>query len=101
MPAYLKELPEPWRGYWFRAVSKTDRGVRYSEDNDGDGRAETNVGRHAFCAYPAEYGKSGTRTYIVDETGCVFSKDLGPEIREGVEQWPGEKPEEKGWSARG
>jgi hypothetical protein len=31
----------------------------------------------AFVAYPAEYGSSGVMTFIVNETGEVYQKDLG------------------------
>jgi hypothetical protein len=32
----------------------------------------------AFLAYPAEYRSSGVMTFIVDESGTVYEKDLGP-----------------------
>jgi hypothetical protein len=31
----------------------------------------------AFVAYPAEYKSSGVMTFIVDEDGVVYQKDLG------------------------
>jgi hypothetical protein len=31
----------------------------------------------AFAAYPAEYRSSGVMTFIVDQDGVVYEKDLG------------------------
>ncbi len=33
----------------------------------------------AFIAYPAEYRSSGVMTFIVDESGVIYEKDLGPD----------------------
>ena len=35
-------------------------------------------GGFALVAYPAEYGNSGVKTFIVNHEGQVFEKDLGP-----------------------
>jgi hypothetical protein len=32
---------------------------------------------YAFVAYPAEYRSSGVMTFIVNEDGVVYQKDLG------------------------
>ena len=32
----------------------------------------------AFVAYPVEYGSSGVMTWIVDKSGIIYQKDLGP-----------------------
>jgi hypothetical protein len=31
----------------------------------------------AFVAYPAEYGSSGVMTFIVNQDGMMYQKDLG------------------------
>ena len=36
------------------------------------------IGGFALVAYPAEYGNSGITTFIVNQDGTVFQKDLGP-----------------------
>ena len=33
----------------------------------------------AFVAYPAEYRNSGVTTFIVNQDGVVYEKDLGPD----------------------
>jgi Protein of unknown function (DUF2950) len=32
----------------------------------------------AFVAYPAEYRFSGAMTFIVNKSGAIYEKDLGP-----------------------
>ena len=36
------------------------------------------TGGFAFVAYPAEYRSSGVMTFIVNESGIIYEKDLGP-----------------------
>ena len=36
------------------------------------------IGGFALIAYPAEYGNSGIMTFMVNQDGTVFQKDLGP-----------------------
>jgi hypothetical protein len=37
------------------------------------------IGGFALVAWPAEYGESGVMTFIVNQQGKVYQKDLGPE----------------------
>jgi hypothetical protein len=32
----------------------------------------------AFVAYPVEYRSSGVKTFIVNQSGVIYEKDLGP-----------------------
>ena len=36
------------------------------------------IGGFAMVAWPAEYGSSGVVTFIVNQQGRVYQKDLGP-----------------------
>ena len=36
------------------------------------------IGGFGLVAYPADYGNSGVMTFIVNQDGEVFQKDLGP-----------------------
>ena len=36
------------------------------------------IGGFALLAYPAKYGDSGIKTFIVNHRGVVYEKDLGP-----------------------
>lgn len=98
-PAYAKDAPAPKHGYWLRAMKTDETGQPYAQDVDGDGKAVTNPAKYAFCAYPAEYGKTGTMSYIVNEEGVVYEMDLGVDAKEGLDGWPAEDPETAGWKA--
>jgi hypothetical protein len=37
------------------------------------------IGGFALVAWPAEYGVSGIKTFIVNQDGIVYEKDLGPQ----------------------
>lgn len=68
--------PIPFNGYFFRILK--------SQGKDAPGGAKSYlvngkmVGGFAFVAYPAEYRSSGVITFIVDQSGVVREKDLGP-----------------------
>jgi hypothetical protein len=71
----LHTPPAPFRGYYFRIVT------RQGKDAPG-GAADYIVGGKmtggfAFVAYPAEYRNSGVMTFIVAKDGVVYQKDLG------------------------
>jgi hypothetical protein len=40
------------------------------------------TGGFAFLAFPAEYRSSGVMTFMVDQDGIVYEKDLGPHTAE-------------------
>ncbi len=71
----LEGAPTPYRGYYFHILERQGRG--------GPGGAKSYVvnGKmtrgFAFVAYPAEYRSSGVMTFIVNEDGMVYEKDLG------------------------
>jgi hypothetical protein len=76
----------PWKGpgqkvsafgYWICAMTTGPDGARYRQDPDGDGQATTNPSRYGFCLYPARYGRATIHTYIIDERGTIWYKDLG------------------------
>jgi hypothetical protein len=66
---------EPFQGYYFRVL----KGQGANEPGGArsyivDGKM---TGGFAFLAYPAEYRSSGVMTFIVDQDGIVYQKDLG------------------------
>jgi hypothetical protein len=67
--------PTPYRGYYYRVLTR--------EGESGRGGAKNYVlnGKmtegFAFLAYPAEYRSSGVMTFIVNQDGVVYQKDLG------------------------
>ncbi|HEU4625940.1 MAG TPA: DUF2950 family protein [Steroidobacteraceae bacterium] len=66
----------PYHGYLFRPLTAQSRHARDGERNylDESGRQ---VGGFALLAYPAEYGRSGVKSFIVNADGIVYEKDLG------------------------
>ena len=67
--------PTPYRGYYYRILTR--------QGKNGPGGAKSYIlnGKmtegFAFLAYPAEYRSSGVMTFIVNEDGVVYQKDLG------------------------
>jgi hypothetical protein len=65
----------PFRGYYFHILTRQGKnGPGGAKDYISDGKM---TGGFAFVAYPAEYGSSGVMTFIVNESGEVFQRDLG------------------------
>jgi len=65
----------PYHGYFYRlltAQSKNAPGGAYSYVINGN-----MVAGFALVAYPAQYGSSGVMTFIVNQNGVVYQKDLG------------------------
>jgi hypothetical protein len=67
--------PTPYRGYYFRVLT------RQGKDASSGAKSYIVNGKmtqgFAFVAYPAEYKSSGVMTFIVNEDGVVYQKDLG------------------------
>jgi Protein of unknown function (DUF2950) len=66
----------PFRGYYFRIVTRQGKHARGGATDYVVGGKMT--GGFAFVAYPAEYRNSGVMTFIVAQDGVVYQKDLGP-----------------------
>jgi hypothetical protein len=67
--------PTPYRGYYYHMLTR--------QGKNGPGGAKSYIvnGKmrkgFAFVAYPAEYRSSGVVTFIVNQDGVVYQKDLG------------------------
>jgi hypothetical protein len=67
--------PLPFDGYFFRILtSQGPHALGGAKNYIIDGKMTGGV---AFVAYPAEYRSSGVATFIVDESGTIYEKDLG------------------------
>ncbi len=67
--------PKPYHGYYYRMLTAQGRhapGGAKSYINDGH-----MTKGFAALAYPAQYGNSGIMTFIVNQSGILFQKDLG------------------------
>jgi hypothetical protein len=68
--------PRPFNGYYYRILASQGRHARGGAKNYRVNGKMT--GGFAFVAYPAEYRSSGVMTFIVNQDGIVYQKDLGP-----------------------
>jgi len=65
----------PYHGYYYRVLKAQGKNARGGEyDYVVDGKM---IGGFALVAYPAEYGSSGIMTFMVNQDGVVYEKDLG------------------------
>jgi hypothetical protein len=90
-----QRLGEPYRGYYFRVLTKqgpTPPGGAYDYVINGN-----MIAGFALVAWPAEYGNSGITTFIVNQQGRVYQKDLGADTGRLVEAMEAYDPGE-GWT---
>ncbi len=67
--------PEPFHGYYFKILTRQGKhapGGKYNYVINGN-----MIGGFALVAWPAEYGNTGIMTFIVNQQGRVYQKDLG------------------------
>ena len=71
---------EPFHGYYFEMLDK--------QGPDANGGAKNYVvngkmtGGFAVLAYPAQYGDSGIMTFMINQNGMLYEKDLGKTTEE-------------------
>jgi hypothetical protein len=66
---------QPFHGYYFKILTRQGKhapGGKYNYVINGN-----MIGGFALVAWPAEYGESGIMTFIVNQQGRVYQKDLG------------------------
>ncbi len=77
------ESRTPYHGYYYRLL--------YAQGPNANGGAKEYfvdgvlTGGFALVAWPADYGASGVQTFIVNQDGVVFQKDLGEDTATVVE----------------
>jgi hypothetical protein len=67
--------PQPYHGYYFKILTRQGKhapGGKYNYVINGN-----MIGGFAMVAWPAEYGESGVMTFIVNQQGRVYQKNLG------------------------
>jgi hypothetical protein len=68
--------PLPFNGYFFRILpSQGPHAPGGAKNYVVDGKMTAGF---AFVAYPVEYGSSGVMTFMLNESGTIYEKDLGP-----------------------
>lgn len=84
-----------YHGYHYRILFKqSDKAAGGAKEYFNNGRMTDGF---ALIAWPAEYNASGMKTFIVNQDGAVFEKDLGPETDAAVAVITGFDPGD-GWT---
>ena len=66
---------QPFYGYYFRRLDSQGPAAKGgAKPYIVDGKM---TGGFAYVAYPAKYDESGIKTFIINQNGVVFEKDLG------------------------
>jgi hypothetical protein len=87
---------QPFHGYFYRILTK--------QGTDAKGGAKDYVvngkmtGGFAFIAYPEKYGDTGITTFIINQNGIVYEKDLGKSTVEAALESTEFNPD-KTWTA--
>jgi hypothetical protein len=77
---YGTEKHAPYHGYYYKTLKIQSAAAHGgAKDYINKGRM---TGGFALLAYPAKYGDSGIKTFIVNQDGIVHEKDLGPKTAE-------------------
>ena len=72
--------PKPYHGYIYRLLTAQGAAATGGAKNYlVDGRLS---GGFAVIAYPVEYQSSGVQTFITNQDGVIYQKDLGPDTGE-------------------
>ena len=82
---------EPYHGYLYKillAQGSNAPGGAYSYVINGN-----MIAGFALVAWPAEYGVSGVMTFVVNQNGIVYEKDLGASTDEMVKAMTGYDPD--------
>lgn len=90
--AFREEEPSPFHGYYFRILTRQGKNVpggKYSYIVNGN-----MVGGFALVALPSNWGKSGVMTFVVNQQGKVYQKNLGPDTLKMADKMKSYNPDE-------
>jgi hypothetical protein len=89
--AFREETPAPFHGYYFKILTRQGKnapGGKYNYIINGN-----MVGGFALAAFPSNWGKSGVMTFIVNQQGKVYQKNLGPDTAKIVREMRSYNPD--------
>jgi len=93
---YRTESATAYHGYRYRLLYRQgDKAAGGAKDYFIDGRL---TGGFAMIAWPADYGNSGVKSFLINQDGTVFEKDLGETTEEAAAAIDSFNPDE-GWKA--
>ncbi len=89
-----KSKPIPYHGYLFRILTAQGKHAPGgAKSYVGDGKM---TGGFALLAWPADYGNSGIRSFVVNQQGILYERDLGPDTEKKAAAISEYDPDE-GW----
>ncbi|MGH7969823.1 MAG: DUF2950 domain-containing protein [Limisphaerales bacterium] len=94
----LTDQPSPYHGYFYRVMTCQGRhatGGKYNYIINGH-----MIAGFALVAWPAQWGNTGVMTFVVNQQGKVFQKNLGPKTATLAEKMTAYDPDSS-WSAAG
>jgi hypothetical protein len=83
--------PQPFHGYLFKILTRQGKhapGGKYNYIINGN-----MIGGFALVAWPVEYGESGVMTFIVNQQGRVYERDLGLDTAKAVRKMKAYDPD--------
>jgi Protein of unknown function (DUF2950) len=86
------QKPQPFHGYYYRILTKQGERAQGGARNYIVNGAMT--GGFAILAYPAEYLNSGVMSFLVDQNGVAFQKDLGEKTTDVAESTTAFNPDD-------
>jgi hypothetical protein len=87
---------QPFHGYFYRVLTKQGADAKGGKkDYIVNGKM---TGGFAFIAYPERYGDTGIMTFIINQNGIVYQKDLGKNTTEDAKAATEFNPD-KSWTA--
>lgn len=90
--AFKEEEPTPFHGYYVKILTRQGKnapGGKYKYIINGN-----MVGGFALVAFPSNWGKSGAMTFIVNQQGKVYQKNLGPNTMKIAQAMKSYNPDE-------
>ena len=93
--AFKEAEPSPFHGYYFKILTRQGKNVpggSYSYIVNGN-----MVGGFGLVAFPSNWGKSGVMTFIVNQQGKVYQKNLGPDTMKIAQKMKSYNPD-KTWT---
>jgi hypothetical protein len=82
----------PFHGYYLKILTRQGKnapGGKYNYIVNGN-----MVGGFALMAFPSNWGKSGVMTFIVNQQGKVYQKNLGPDTMKIAREMKSYDPDE-------
>ena len=88
------ETRRPFHGYYYKILKRQGGSAPGGAiDYVAGGKM---IGGFAILAYPAEYGRSGVKSFMLNHAGAVYEKDLGPNTGRIAGRMQSFNPD-KGW----